>query len=228
MKEQTFKGFTPQTFQFFTDLKANNNKEWFDAHKHVYESELLNPLKALFQALSPVMYSIDAGFEMRPHRAISRIYRDTRFSHNKEPYKECMWMSFQRPVTREEWKNYPCYFLDLRQDGYTLGLGLFQPKKKVMDSFRDAIMYDTEEFEQITRQTVIDRGYTVNGDLYKRPISNELPLYFQQWIQRKGVWVEKVRPIGEEVFSNTFADLLIEDFKAMEWLYGFMKEATEE
>lgn len=227
MKNQVFKGFTPQTFQFFKDLKFNNNKEWFDAHKHIYESELLNPLKSLFQVLSPAMFSIDSGFEMRPHRSISRIYRDTRFSKNKEPYKNFMWMTFQLPVTREEWKDYPGYFLELGEDTYTLGLGLFQPKKKVMDNFRDAVIYESQEFREITQETVLNNGYTVKGEEYKRPVPNELPEYFQQWIQRKGIWVEKIKPIGEELYSESFADLVIKDFKALEWLYNFMKEATE-
>lgn len=227
MKNPAFKGFTPQTFQFFHDLKNNNNKEWFDAHKHIYEAELLNPLKGLFQALYPIMYTIDAEFEMRPHRAISRIYRDTRFSNNKDPYKVFMWMTFQQPVSREEWKDLPGYFLEVNENTYTLGLGLFQPKKKVMDNLRDAIIYEPEEFQRVTQETVLDRGYTVNGEEYKRPIANDLPEYFQQWFQRKGIWVEKVKPIGEELYSGSFVDLILEDFKAFEWLYNFMKEATD-
>ncbi|NDV60370.1 DUF2461 domain-containing protein [Bacteroides sp. 519] len=226
MKNQTFKGFTPKTFQFFKDLSENNNKEWFDAHKHIYESELINPLKALFQALYPVMQNIDSQFEMRPHRAISRIYRDTRFSKNKDPYKTFMWMTFQQPVTREEWKDHPGYFLELQQDAYTLGLGLFQPQKKVMDNFRDAVIYDAEEFQRVTQETVLDNGYTVRGDEYKRLIANDLSDYFQPWIQRKGIWVEKIQPINEDVYSTGFADLIIKDFVALEWLYNFMKEAT--
>jgi len=227
MKDLVFKGFTPQTFQFFRDLEQNNYKEWFDQHKKVYEDELLNPMKALVTALSPAMHNIDQGFELRPHRTMSRIYRDTRFSANKSPYKDFMWMAFQVPVTRDEWKDYPGYFLELRADTYTLGLGLFQPKKKVMDALRDEIAYDAEEFRRVTQETVLDRGYTVNGDEYKRPIPNDLPEYFQQWIQRKGIWVEKVRPVGEELYSAGFADIMIEDFQALEWLYNFMKEATQ-
>lgn len=227
MNNKTFKGFTPQTFRFFRDLEENNNKEWFDAHKAIYESQLLNPLKALFQTMYPIMCSVDPAFEERPHRAMSRIYRDTRFSHNKLPYKTFMWMTFQLPVSREEWKDYPGYFLELRADTYTLGLGLFQPKKKVMDSFRDSVIYEAEEFRRITQETVLDRGYTINGEEYKRPIANDLPEYFQPWIQRKGIWVEKIRPIGEELYSNSFADLMLKDFMAMEWLYKFMKEAVD-
>ncbi len=226
-KDMPFNGFTAQTFHFFKDLKENNYKEWFDANKHIYEKELLNPLKSFFMTLSPAMYNIDPGFEMRPHRAMSRIYRDTRFSKNKDPYKDFMWLVFQLPVTREEWKDYPGYFMELKEDSYTLGLGLFQPKKKVMDTFREEVSYNAEEFQKITQKTVLNRGYVINGEEYKRPIANDLSEYFQPWIQRKGLWVEKVRPIGDELLSSSFADMVKEDFMALEWLYNFMKEATE-
>lgn len=226
-KDTLFKGFTPQTFQFFKDLKENNYKEWFDTHKDIYECELLNPLKALVTSLSPAMYNIDQGFELRPHRCLSRIYRDTRFSKNKEPYKDFMWMAFQIPVTNDIWKDYPGYFMEISAEQYTLGLGLFQPKKKVMDALRDEIAYDAEEFQRVTQEAVLDRGYAIHGEMYKRPIPNDLPEYFQPWIQRKGIWVSKTRPIGEELYSAGFADIIKADFAAMEWLYNFMKEATQ-
>lgn len=227
MKDLVFKGFTPKTFQFFKDLKENNYKEWFDAHKDVYEKELLNPLKALVTTLSPAMYNIDQSFELRPHRCLSRIYRDIRFSKNKDPYKDFMWMAFQIPVTNDIWKDYPGYFMDIRSTEYTLGLGLFQPKKKVMDALRDEIIYNAAEFQEVTQKTVLDRGYIIDGEEYKRPIPNDLPEYFQPWMNRKGIWVSKTKPIGEELYSAGFADIIKEDFVAMEWLYNFMKEATQ-
>ena len=227
MKDLVFNGFTPKTFQFFKDLKENNYKEWFDAHKHIYEKELLNPLKALVSTLSPAMYNIDQAMELRPHRCLSRIYRDIRFSKNKDPYKDFMWMAFQTPVTNDVWKDYPGYFMEISATGYTLGLGLFQPKKKVMDAFRDEIVYDAEEFQRVTQKIVLDRGYVINGEEYKRPIPNDLPEYFQPWMNRKGIWVSKTNPIGEELYSTDFAEMIKEDFVAMEWLYNFMKEATQ-
>ncbi|HMM02851.1 MULTISPECIES: DUF2461 domain-containing protein [unclassified Dysgonomonas] len=225
-KIETFKGFTPETFRFFNDLKENNYKEWFNEHKHIYEKEVLNPLKALVTTLSPVMHNIDPSFELRPHRCLSRIYRDVRFSKNKDPYKDFMWMAFQIPVTNDVWKDYPGYYLEISGEGYTLGLGLFQPKKKVMDAFREEITYDAEEFRRVTQKSVLDRGYVINGEEYKRPIPNDLPEYFQPWIHRKGIWVSKHRPVGEELFSAGFANLMKDDFVAMEWLYNFMKEVT--
>lgn len=226
-KELAFNGFTAKTIQFFNDLKENNYKEWFDEHKHIYEDEVLNPLKALVTSLSPVMHNIDPSFELRPYRAVSRIYRDTRFSKNKEPYKTCMWLTFQIPVSRDDWKDFPGYFMEISGDSYTIGMGLFMPKKKTMDTFREEISYNVEEFKKNTQKAVLDRGFTVMGEQYKRSLPSDLPEYYQQWIQRKGIWVGKTLPIGKEFFSPRLADHIAEDFKALEWLYKFMKEVTE-
>lgn len=222
----TFNGFTPQTFQFFRDLKENNYKEWFDEHKHIYETELMIPLKSLVVALSPSMYNVDPEFELRPHRAISRIYRDTRFSKNKDPYKSFMWLTFQIPVSNDVWKDYPGYFIELNGSTYTVGMGLFMPKKKVMDAFREELSYDLETFRKETEKAVFGRGFSIGGEEYKRPIKNDLPEYYQPWIQRKGIWVEKTKPIGEELYASSFADQIREDFEALKWLYDFMKEVT--
>lgn len=220
----TFQGFTQEAILFFKELKENNYKEWFDAHKPTYENEILKPLKGLVLALSPTMHNIDPDFELRPTKALSRIYRDVRFSKNKDPYKTCMWFTFQIPVPREDWTDVPGYFMELTGDSYTLGMGLFAPKKKTMDNFRDEVAYRASEFEDETKRNILDRGFEIGGELYKRPIASELPEYFQQWIQRKGIWVYKTKPIGEELFSENFVDLVANDFKALAWLYNFMKE----
>lgn len=226
-QELVFKGFTTETIKFFNDLKENNYKEWFDEHKHIYEKEVLHPLKALVVALSPLMHNIDSNFELRPHRAVSRIYRDTRFSKNKEPYKTAMWLTFQVPVAREEWTGYPGFFMEIKADSYTYGMGLFMPKKKVMDAFREEISYDTDEFQRVTQDTVLNRGFEIGGEPYKRNLASTLPDYHQQWIQRKSIYVFKEKPIGKEVFSVDFVEQIGKDFQALEWLYNFFKEIAE-
>jgi len=230
MKKQvsTFNGFTPEAMEFFNDLKDNNYKEWFDEHKHIYEKEVSQPLKALVDALSPLMYNIDATFELRPYKAVSRIYRDIRFSKNKDPYKTAMWLTFQIPVSRDEWTSYPGYYMELRGDGYSYGMGLFMPKKKVMDTFREEVSFDAEEFRRVTQETVIDKGFEIGGEAYKRPLANDLSEYYQQWIQRKGIYVFKEKPIGKELFSADFVKQIGEEFQGLEWLYNFFKSAAEE
>lgn len=220
-KIDPFKGFTPETFQFFRDLAKNNYKEWFEEHRSTYENELLNPLKSLVTALTPAMFNIDNQFELRPHRVLSRIYRDTRFSKNKDPYKTRMWLSFAPPV--KEWENIPGYFMEISADHYLLGMGLFMPKKKTMDNLRDSIAYDAKEFKKES-QLILDNGFSIGGDEYKRPIKNDLPEYYQQWIQRKSLYVFKENSLGKEVYTPDFIKVIQKDFESLAWLYNFLKD----
>lgn len=216
-----FNGFTPQTVQFFRDLAENNYKEWFEEHKHIYEKELKEPFKELVLSLTPTMYNIDTEFELRPHRVVSRIYRDTRFSANKEPYKTCLWMTFQRTV--DNWMNYPGFFMELNADSYIYGMGLFMPKRKIMDEFRERLEFEGKEFKDDTQKNVLGRGFEIAGEEFKRPLKNNLDEYFQPWIHRKAIYVVKTVPIGKEVFTSELTKVLREDFQALEWLYNFLK-----
>ena len=220
-----FAGFSPATIQFFRDLSENNNKPWFDEHKTVYQSVLLEPLKALVTAMTPAMYEIDNSIDFRPARVLSRIYRDIRFSHDKSPYKTHLWITFQRFVAK--WENFPAFFMELSADGYTYGMGLYGSDKKIMDSFRSQIEYEQKHFEAITKDLITKHGFQLGGDEYKRPLKNDLPDYFQAWVQRKGVYLIKNCPVGKEMFDAGFATLLANEFTLMKALYGFMAEACD-
>lgn len=225
MSSERFTGFTPATIQFFRDLAENNYKPWFEANKEVYEKELLQPFKALVTAMSPAMYAIDSRFELRPHRVLSRIYRDVRFSKDKSPYKTCLWMSFQRQVP--DWQNYPGYFMELSAEGYLYGMGLYSAKKQVMEEFRERVANDPEYFRSITEGLTDKRGFSVEGELYKRPLANDLDEYFQPWLQRKSVWLMKRCPIGDEVFNEGIRLQMENDFTAMGDLYRFLLEEED-
>lgn len=218
--DTSFKGFTPETIQFFRDIEANNNKEWFDENKPVFEKVVQAPFKELILALTPTMHTIDSQFELRPHRVLSRIYRDVRFSKNKDPYKTCLWMSFQHPT--KEWENLPGYFMELSAQGCMYGMGLYCPKKKTMDELRDNILYNAEEF-RLKTEPILGQGFEVRGEEYKRPIKSDLPHYYQQWIQRKGVYVSKLMPLSEDLFGAKLANMLISDYTQLAWLYDLMK-----
>lgn len=225
MKTEKFTGFTPATIQFFRDLAENNYKPWFDANKTVYEKELVQPFKALVTALSPAMYAIDSRFELRPHKVLSRIYRDIRFSKDKSPYKTCLWMTFQRQVS--EWENFPGFFMELSAEGYRYGMGLYSAKKQVMDHFREKVEADPDYFRSVTETLLTERGFVVEGEEYKRTLPNDLGEYFQPWMQRKSVWLMKARPVGKELFSEDFRIQLEDDFMAMKDLYDFLLEEPE-
>lgn len=222
-----FTGFSPETFKFFNDLKEYNYKPWFDEHKPIYQEEVVQPLKALVNIMTPAMYAIDPQINMNPNKIVSRIYRDIRFSKDKTPYRTSMWISFQRALT--DWKIFPGYYLEISEKGYQYGMGLYLPRKKEMDSFRSAIEYDPKHFREMTKDLIGKQGFILGGEEYKRPINkNDLPEYFQQWMQRKSICLYRDFPVGEELFSADFAQFLANEFTLLQPLYNYLVEICEE
>ncbi len=82
-----FIGFTPATLRFFEDLAANQDREWFNANKGVYEQAVREPLSALVEALNFAFAAHDVPLAGDPKRSLFRIHRDVRFSKDKRPYK---------------------------------------------------------------------------------------------------------------------------------------------
>ncbi len=221
-----FTGFTPEAVAFLRELKENNYREWFNERKHIYQESLLEPFRSLAAMLSPVMYNIDPLFELRPTKMLSRIYRDIRFSPNKDPYKTSMWLSFQQATTH--WEDFPGFFAELSDEHFLYGMGLFMPKRKIMDSFREEILYSRESFREMAQQA-LDAGFEVAGEEYKRQLPSDLPAFFQPWIQRKSAYViKKIAVTDERIFSAAIAMQLIGDFTQITDLYRFMMDIVKE
>ncbi len=89
-----FAGFTPGAIQFLTDLAANNERAWFQPRKDEYEQLLKEPLEALCTALAERLAAREIPLAADPKRSPFRIYRDTRFSKDKSPYKTNVGASF--------------------------------------------------------------------------------------------------------------------------------------
>jgi uncharacterized protein (TIGR02453 family) len=84
---EQFRGFSPQALRFLRDLKKNNDRVWFQAHKEIYDRELLEPLRALTASLATALQKARIPIDADPRRAVFRVYRDVRFSRDKSPYK---------------------------------------------------------------------------------------------------------------------------------------------
>ena len=223
---EKFTGFTPETFNFFANLKENNYKSWFEENRPVYEKKVLQPLRALVHAMTPAMYSIDSKMNFQPNKIVSRIYRDIRFSADKTPYKTNMWVTFQRPVSN--WESFPGYYMEITSDCYQYGMGLFMAKKNVMDEYRAKIEYEPEYFRKMTKDLTGEHHFILGGDEYKRPIINSLPDYFQPWIQRKSMYLYKTCPVGNEMFNEGFAQHLFQEFVLLQPLYNYLVDVCGE
>jgi uncharacterized protein (TIGR02453 family) len=163
-----FNGFSPHALDFFANLGRNNNKAWFEAHRQEFEDYLMLPLKGLVSDLSGPMLGIDSEFVTMPavDRTISRIYRDTRFSRDKSPYKTCLWITFKRH--RTDWKDTPCYFFEITADTYRYGMGFYSATKDTMDSLRNFIDFNPVKFQRAISVLDEQKVFALEGERYKK------------------------------------------------------------
>ena len=82
-----FTGFPTEAIDFLEQIKTNNNRDWFLAHKNIYEEKVKGALVRFLEVLKPRLAKFAPEIEVNPAKAIFRIYRDIRFSQDKSPYK---------------------------------------------------------------------------------------------------------------------------------------------
>ncbi len=91
-----FNGFPEDAMAFLRALKTNNRREWFQARKSVYDEQVRAPMIALVEAVNVKLARFAPDYVTEPARAVFRIYRDTRFSADKTPYKTNIAARFPR------------------------------------------------------------------------------------------------------------------------------------
>ena len=79
--------FSAQSLKFLRDLKRHNDRDWFQPRKEIYEEHVKEPMHSLIQKINHELAGTAPGFVTDPKKAMLRIYRDTRFSQDKTPYK---------------------------------------------------------------------------------------------------------------------------------------------
>jgi uncharacterized protein (TIGR02453 family) len=220
--DDSFSGFYPESLGYFESLAANNNKLWFEDHRDDFEQYLMEPLKSLVSDLAGAMLAVDPELVTTPavDKTISRIYRDTRFSRNKSPYKTCLWITFKR--RNPDWKTAPCFFLEISADGYRYGMGFYSATRETMDNLRRFIEAKPAEFRKVMAALGKQDTFTLEGDRYKRPLNPILPDDLQQWHSRKNIYFICQRPVDGRLFTRGICDDLREGFGLLKPLYELL------
>ena len=133
-----FIGFSPDAIQFLADLAVNNERSWFQPRKAEYESLLKEPLAALCAALGERFEARKLPLRADPAKSPFRIYRDTRFSADKSPYKTQVSASF--PWTGEG-GGVGAYF-HLQPGEIFAGGGMWHPEPAQLAGWRSAVDHD--------------------------------------------------------------------------------------
>lgn len=137
----------PETLAFITDVAQNNNREWFAENKERYEVAKADVL-AFVDQLIPRLAGVDPQFsiETPAKKCLLRIYRDVRFSKNKDPYKNNFGISFN---IKGSDIHGPGYYLHIQPGECFFAAGFWMPEVAVLKKIREEIDYNTLEFLEI-------------------------------------------------------------------------------
>ena len=183
-----FQGFTNRTDEFFMAIRFNNNMQFFHENHDWYEEAVRGPLKALAADLAPAIALLDPRLERRPERAVSRINRDIRFSNDKSPYRDYMWVAFHRP--HEERSGMPGVYFDISAEGSSYGMGFYDDNRPLMNGLRRQLAADARPFLEAARPAL--REFELSARSYKRmKIPDTVPDEARVWYTMRSFWISK-------------------------------------
>jgi uncharacterized protein (TIGR02453 family) len=152
-------------FVFLSELRRHNNREWFNANKDRYLAEVRDPIVAFIASLAPGLGRISRQISVDPRPSggsLMRIYRDTRFSRDKTPYKTNVGIHFGLKAPRDF--EAPGYYLHLAPGEVFMGAGIWHPGADTLRAIRSAIVKDPRGWKQASRS-----GLSHDEATLKRP-----------------------------------------------------------
>lgn len=162
--------FQPAFFDFLRELKANNERSWFEANKARYQAEVRDPMLDFIAAFAEPLTGISPHFVADPRAnggSLFRIYRDTRFSLDKTPYKTNAGAHFRHVAGKDA--HAPGFYLHLEPDSCFAACGIWHPGGDALTDIRNAIAEDPASWTRITQTKAFRDTFTLRGQSLKRP-----------------------------------------------------------
>ncbi len=160
--------FRPAALTFLRNLARNNDREWFTPRKAVFESELKEPMLAIIRKVTDAMADF-APEHVRPaEKSLFRIYRDTRFSSDKRPYKThiAAWWSHQGL----EKTSGAGYYFHVSAKEVIIAAGAYMPEKDQLAAIRHWLLENHAEFRKVLRTAALRKAFSeFEGNALTRP-----------------------------------------------------------
>jgi len=211
-----FDGFSQKTIDFMWNLRFNNEKQWFEAHKEDFINDFQSPMKELGKEVFERINS-DFGKHGFIHK-VSRIYKDARRVKGGEPYRTNLWFSIEKPS--EEWTSTPVFWFELAPENWSYGLGYYSALPKTMAKLRARIDKNPKAFKRLVSPFKKQDEFVLDGPEYSRKKEAPTP-ETAEWYNRKTFALIHDEPISEELFSRDLVDRLIKGYTFLMPLYDY-------
>jgi len=216
--------FTSDFNKFFIDLAPNNNKEWFDANRKRYESNVKEPFEGFVAEVIKRVAKVDPKVAITPREAIFRINRDVRFSKDKAPYKSRM-SAVVAAGGRKDHSSGSIYF-EIGPENVAFYGGQYMPDKDQLQRIREHIAANLSQFKKLyTAKAFMDHFGAVQGDKNKI-----MPKEFKALVEKEPLIANKqfyfmAELAPKTVTSPKLVDVLMEHYAAMKPMNDFLAAA---
>lgn len=224
-----FSGFPEETIRFFLELRFHNETSFFHAHHDEYEKSVRAPFYAFVDELAPTALKVAPDMEVRPDKCLARIHRDTRFSNDKSPYRDHLWLLFRRAAEPRDTS--VMYWFELGPERLNWGLGFWGPNRPAMEVLRQRLREKPAGFQKALRQCRLpdDDNLRISGDSFSRmKVPEEVPPSLRPYYPMKSLYIERVGVPFAEAYRDTLCDRVAEDMLRLKPMYQYLRSASDE
>jgi uncharacterized protein (TIGR02453 family) len=200
--------------KFLRGLEKNNDREWFNSRKNIYEAELKEPMLAIIRKITDAMTEF-APYHVRPaEKSLFRIYRDTRFSNNKLPYKThvAAWWSH----TGMEKTSGAGYYFQVSPKGVVIAAGAYMPEKEQLAAIRHWLLENHVAFRKVLNKPAVKKIFNeFEGEALTRPPKGFPPEHPAMDLIKQKQWGLSTTLPVETALEKNFAQTLVKHFKLL-------------
>lgn len=224
-----FQGFPKDFFAFFAELKANNERPWFEANKQRFRDSVQAPMSDFIAAMAPHLSKISREFvaDPRPHGgSMFRIHRDVRFARDKRPYKEHAACQFRHRLGRDV--HAPGFYFHVAPDEVFFGGGLWMPEADVLAKIRGRIAARPKDWKKVVGNPKFAKSFgAIEGEqLTRAPRGFDLAHPYIDDIRRKS-FVAGIDSTAKAARGEDLVGRVAECFNSLTPLMKFLCAAVE-
>ena len=160
--------FRPAALTFLRNLARHNDREWFTPRKAQFEAELREPMLAIVRKITDAMTDFAPNHVRPAEKSLFRIYRDTRFSSDKRPYKThvAAWWSHQGLQKTSG----AGYYFHVNAKEVVIAAGAYMPEKEQLAAIRHWLIDNHVEFRKLLKKPAVRKAFTeFEGNALTRP-----------------------------------------------------------
>ncbi|MGB0064387.1 MAG: DUF2461 domain-containing protein [Terracidiphilus sp.] len=204
--------FRPEALTFLRNLARHNDRDWFQPRKPQFEAELREPMLSIVRKITDAMADFAPNHVRPAEKSLFRIYRDTRFSSDKRPYKThvAAWWTH----TGLEKTSGAGYYFHVSAKEVTIAAGSYMPEKDQLAAIRGWLLDHHEEFRKLLRSAKVRKHFDeFEGNALTRPPKGFAPDHPAMDLIRCRQWGLAAELPAKAALKKDFADVVIRYFK---------------